>query len=163
VGAIIYGRGATPHLGAPYGCSSLQVCELVRVALAPGRVHPTSRALSVSLRLLARTNPGLRLVVSFADISQGHVGTLYQATNWVYSGTTAAANEYYFRGRWCHQREITSGAFGKGGAIRDYSNLPKRPAAQKHRYLYPLAPELRASLPSRPYPKRATPPDAPVA
>lgn len=32
--------------------------------------------------------PGLRLVVSYADAGQGHVGTIYQATGWLYPDTS---------------------------------------------------------------------------
>lgn len=156
-GAIVYGRGATPTLGDPYGLDKLEVCELVRVALAPGRTVPTSRALGVSLRMLQRSNPQLRLVVSFADAAQGHVGTLYQATNWLYFGLTSAAQQFFYKGRWCHNREISSGAFGKGGAVANMAALPKRTAPPKHRYLYPLDEQLRTLLAQRaqPYPKHS--------
>ena len=42
-GAIIYGLGANRHLSRPFGLEDTEVCELVRVALAPGRNHPTSQ------------------------------------------------------------------------------------------------------------------------
>ena len=43
---------------------------------------------AIALRLLARHSPGLRLVVSYADPAQGHVGTIYQAAGWTYLGVT---------------------------------------------------------------------------
>lgn len=154
VGAIIYGRGASPELGNAWGLSSTQCCELVRIALAPGRKLPTSRALSVSLRMLAKGNPDLQLVVSFADVEQGHVGVLYQATNWLYAGKSGGGHKFFYKGRWCHQREITSGAFGKGGSIADYRDLPKRVSLPKHRYIYPLHSQLRGTIKPEPYPKQ---------
>jgi len=153
VGAIIYGRGAARTLGAAWGCDQTQCCELVRIALAPGRTVPTSRALSVSLRMLAKTNPGMQLVVSFADPAQGHVGTLYQATNWLYTGDTAPASQYFYKGRWCHLRDVTSGAFGKGGAVPGYRDMPKRATLPKHRYVFPLTNEVRKRVAALPYPK----------
>ena len=149
VGVIVYGRGASMSLGDAYGCSSLEVCELVRVALSPGRHVPTSRPLGYSLRLLSRMNPGLRLVVSFADPAQGHVGTLYQATNWIFAGVTAEAPMFLYRGRWCHLREVAFGAFGKGGAVAGFRDLPQRTAPPKYRYLYPFASGLRRELVER--------------
>jgi hypothetical protein len=86
VGAILYGSGANRHLARPFGLKGTQACELVRVALAPGREHPTSRCLAISLRMLQRQSPGLRLVVSYADTKEGHLGVIYQATNWIFLG-----------------------------------------------------------------------------
>lgn len=79
VGAIIYGTGASPYLSARFGLERMEVCELCRVALAPGRSHPTSQVVAVSLRLLHRHSPGIQLVISFADLGRGHLGTIYQA------------------------------------------------------------------------------------
>ena len=70
----------------PFGLESTEACELVRVALAPGRHHPTSQCLAQSLKLLRRQSPGLRLVVSYADTKEGHLGIIYQATNWLFLG-----------------------------------------------------------------------------
>lgn len=155
VGCIMYGRGASKELGTQWGLTFTQCCELVRIALAPGRVVPTSRALSVSLRMLHSSSPDLKLVVSFADAAQGHVGKLYQATNWLYCGMTAPAPTYLHKGRWCHLRDVTSGAFGKGGAVANYRDLPKRIAPPKYRYLYPFDAAVRASVKQLPYPKAA--------
>ena len=33
IGAILFARGASPHLGDKYGLQQTEVCELVRVAL----------------------------------------------------------------------------------------------------------------------------------
>ena len=104
-GAILYGVGATPHLASPFGLKSTQVCELVRVALAPGRQHPTSKCVAVSLRLLRRQSPGLKLVVSYADLGEGHLGTIYQAGGWLYLGIS---EQSYIRvlGRVVHPRTL---------------------------------------------------------
>lgn len=157
VGVIVYGRGASQHLGAAFGCTQFETCELVRVALAPGRTVPTSRALGISLRLLRFGNPDLKLVISFADPAQGHAGILYQATNWLYTGLTSSSPQYLWRGRWCHNREMTSGAFGKGGRVANISDLPMRMTEPKHRYVYPLLEATRASIDCQPYPKAYTP------
>ena len=86
VGAIIYGRGATPEIGKPYGLEQTEICELVRIALKE-HVSPVSRMIAVSLRMLKRWSPGLRMVVSFADTTQGHHGGIYQASGWCYTGS----------------------------------------------------------------------------
>lgn len=59
VGAILYGSGANRHISRPFGLKPTEACELVRVALAPGRRYPTSKCLAISLKLLRRQSPGL--------------------------------------------------------------------------------------------------------
>ena len=39
------------------------------------------------LKQLKKDAPMVRLVVSYADCDQEHLGTIYQATNWIYEGT----------------------------------------------------------------------------
>lgn len=77
-GCILYARGASPHIACPYGLAQGQVLELVRVALngkqGQGR---TSQAVAMSLKMLKKHCPLCRLVVSFADCDQNHLGTIY--------------------------------------------------------------------------------------
>jgi len=161
VGAIIYGLGANRHLARPFGLKDTQACELVRVALAPGREHPTSQCVAISLRLLRRQSPGLRLVVSYADAGQGHVGTLYQAGGWLYLGTS---DQSYIRvrGQVEHPRTLYDRFGPKGQSIpwlREHVDprAERVPMAPKHKYVMPLDKKLRRELESRalPYPKNA--------
>jgi len=160
-GAIIYGLGANRHLARPFGLATTECCELVRVALAPGREHPTSQCVAVSLKLLKRQSPGLRLVVSFADLGQGHLGTLYQAGGWLYLGTS---EQSYFRihGRVVHPRTVYD-RYGPGGQSIGWlrGNVDPRAErveqASKLRYVMPLDRAMRRQLAPQalPYPKSA--------
>jgi hypothetical protein len=157
IGAVLFARGNSPTLGASYNLSQTEVCELVRVALTEHGA-PVSRIVSISIKLLKKQSPGLRLIVSFADPAQGHNGAIYQAGNWVYTGKSLSSWQWFYEGEWKHNREITSGAFGRGGAIANYTKLPKRLSPGKHRYLYPLDDEMRQKIGklAKPYPKRIT-------
>ncbi|KWN78331.1 hypothetical protein WM24_29585 [Burkholderia ubonensis] len=154
VGCVLFGRGASPMLGAPYGLSQLECCELVRIALT-AHTAPVSRIVKLAIRLLRENSPGLRLIVSFADATRGHHGGIYQAGNWLYLGKTAASVEYFHDGRWKHQREVSGGAFGGQRKIADPTGLPKRRTEGKHRYAMPLDDDIRAKLAPHglPYPK----------
>lgn len=157
VGCVLFARGNTPTLGRRYGLDMTEVCELVRIALTQHE-SPVSRIVAVAVRLLKRANPGLRLIVSFADPAQGHVGAIYQASNWIYAGLSHSEFQFYHQGRWKHRREITSGAFGGQRKVRDYSGLPRRLTPGKHRYVWPLDDEMRQRIAplAQPYPKRPT-------
>jgi hypothetical protein len=150
VGAVVFGIGSgNVTNGRRYGLSrACEMAELTRVALGPHQVQ-VSRVVAISLRMLREQSPGLRLVISMADPAQGHVGGIYQAGGWVYTGRTKPDVEYFFRGKWVHHRTATS--------RRSAAGLPSRPVPPKHRYLMPLDPDMRARiLPlAQPYPKRA--------
>lgn len=155
IGAVVFARGANNAIGREFGLSQEQVCELVRVAL---REHaaPVSQIIAVALRLLRSHSDGLRLVVSFADSRQNHHGGIYQAGNWTYVGRGQGTVEFLHEGRWKHNREVTSGAFGGERKVSDYACLPRRRVIGKHKYLYPLDAAMRKQIdPLRqPYPKR---------
>lgn len=160
IGCVLYGRGASPKLGARFSLEQTEVCELVRVALAS---HETavSRIVAISLKFLKKHNANLKLVVSFADTNQGHHGGIYQAGNWVYSGTSNSNK--FFRdkaGRMWHPRQVsTSGEikqFGKRVACVKRSDCEPVVQAGKHRYLMPLCESINPAVEAlrKPYPKR---------
>ena len=109
---------------------------------APGLRHPTSQCVAVSLKLLRRQSPGLRLVVSYADAGQGHVGTIYQATGWLYLGTS---DQSYLRiaGQVVHPRTVYD-RYGRGGQSVAWLRKNVDPKACR----VPMAPKLK-SPPSR--------------
>lgn len=85
-GVVLFGSGANNKIGNEYSLNQGQVLELVRVALN-GKQSCTSQVVAASLKHLHQDCPLCRLVVSYADCDQSHLGTIYQATNWVYVGT----------------------------------------------------------------------------
>lgn len=50
--------------------------------------------ISRCLKLLVIDRPQTWAVISFSDLTQGHKGTIYQATNFMFCGTTAKATFY---------------------------------------------------------------------
>lgn len=153
VGSIIYGVGATSDLVKRYGLSKNQGCELVRIAL---REHESqvSRMIAITLKMLNRSMPDIRLVVSFADPEQGHHGGVYQATGWIFSGDTQASDEYIYRGRRWQGRSFRNSHKG----MENHPDVVKVKGSSKHRYLMPLDKEMSESIHhlSKPYPKRVT-------
>lgn len=158
IGAVIYGRGASPELGASYGLTQIECCELVRVALTTHKTS-VSQIVTETLKKLKKTNPGLRLIVSFADPEQSHRGTIYQAMNWIYCGQSLSSKEYYYKGKWFHSRMLRPTGFGTIPEIAKLSKeqqkqLPVREKKGKFRYIYPLDKAMRRKVTklSLPYP-----------
>ena len=108
-GCIIFGGGATPNIIKPFGMKTGEVMELVRVALN-GKQPCTSECVSAALRQLHKDEPQVKLIVSFADMDQGHYGTIYQATNWIYLGTVYAGGSggFIVQGKRMHRKSVYS-------------------------------------------------------
>lgn len=123
--------------------------------------HAASTLISYGLRQIQAA--GFRIVVAFSDPDAGEVGTVYQATNWIYCGKTAKRPDYFD----ANGDRIT----GHVGKIQKWMTRRARP--RKGRYVHLLGNRrekraLRAALrwPVEPYPKRdaaeVSRPDTPV-
>lgn len=159
-GCILYGSGANNNLPKPYGLVSGQVVELVRMALN-GKQESTSKAMAISLKLLPKLLPLCKLVVSYADIDQNHIGTIYQATNWFFTGETniGMRTGFIINGKKTHNKTVHSkGIVQSLDEVRKHLDPNAEPyiTKGKRKYIYPLTKDLRPlckSL-SKPYPKK---------
>ena len=123
-----------------------------------GQTHNlVSRIISIAVKMLKREMPGIRLLVSYADLNQGHKGKIYQATNWLYVGMTGYEASITLNGKLTHRRTINS----KYGTS-DIQWLRKciDPSATRYegkpkfKYLLPLDDEMAEHIRSlsKPYP-----------
>ena len=116
-----------------------------------------SRILGVVLRAL-RKQTGVKFIVAYADSAQGHVGTIYQASNWIYTGLSQATPLYELEGQAPRHSRSFSHAFGTRG-VKHFAaygvSLRKVPQQPKHRYFYFFDPAWRSRLRvgAEPYPK----------
>jgi hypothetical protein len=120
-----------------------------------------SRLIGGSLAAIERQYPETWAVITFADEEVGHIGTIYQATNALYTGTTTSdtSQKYYVnaegdRRSWRSVRE--KGRSGLPGWTLTQASKPK------HRYVYVLGSKTQRrqrrallKLPVLPYPKAA--------
>ena len=162
-GVVLYGYGATINISRPFDKWNGQVMELVRVALNGRQGHGrTSEAVAMTLKAIHREAPWVDLIVSYADLDQGHVGTLYQATNWVYIGCRGAGQRCAFviNGKKMHPKSVYSKGWRESILwLREHVD-PKAEeviVAGKHKYVYPMTKSMRArlSLISEEYPTKS--------
>ncbi len=153
IGAVIFVPGATPTLCMTYKISQQQCCELTRVALKKHKT-PVSRIVSIAIKFLKKSNPGLKLIISFADQNEGHHGGIYQAGGWIYVGEGGPKKIPFLNGKQIHERSL-SVLVKQGKARRE--DCDWRPVLPKHKYLMPLDKEMRKKIEPlrKPYPKRA--------
>ncbi|NQW18616.1 MAG: DNA methyltransferase [Chloroflexi bacterium] len=116
-----------------------------------------SRVLGVVLRHLKR-HTRIKFLVTYADPAVGHVGTIYQATNWLYTGLSqAAAMLDLGDGIPRHSRSVAH-AFGTHSPAHFASHgidVKRIAQSAKHRYVYFLDRNWtqRLNVPVLPYPK----------
>lgn len=121
VGMVSYGSPASPWL-----CKGIcgeehksDVIELNRLVLKDNLPNEASFLVAKSLKLL----PQPKVVVSYADTAQDHLGIIYQATNFLFTGTTKA-------------RTDMAGKDGKHSRHHLGDRTKRIPRSAKHRYVY---------------------------
>lgn len=106
---------------------------------------------------------GKEIVVSFAEPEMGHLGIVYQATNWIYTGLSAKRTNWTVDGLQSHCQTLADRytASEIREAFGERFSLQPRP--RKHRYVYINAKGIRRAqllaalrYPSLPYPKKTT-------
>lgn len=115
--------------------------------------------------LIGRTlkHAGKEIVVSFADASLGHVGTVYQASNFLYTGLSAKRSNWTVEGIDSHCQTIADKYTADELRAKFGERFTRHPRPRKHRYVYLNAHgRRRAALlsalryPLEPYPKVTT-------
>lgn len=121
VGVVTYGVPASPFLcmGVCGIYNKDKVLELNRLCLNDGVKNGASFLISKSLQML----PKPTIVVSYADTAMGHVGYIYQASNFLFTGTTK-------------ERTDMAGEDGKHSRHNLGNSENRINRSAKHRYVY---------------------------
>lgn len=157
-GVVLFSNGANPNISSEFGLVQGEVVELVRMALN-GKQPFTSQVLSMALKQLRKDAPAVRVVVSYADRNENHIGTIYQATNWYYVGESSNEKGILLNGKITHRRSITK-KYGHSGIDWLRNNIdPKAELLKgltKIKYVFPLNKLETKKLKemSKPYPKK---------
>ena len=139
IGVVTYGTPASAPLrdGVAGKEWSDKVLELNRLCCL-NRANVASQLVGQSLRMLPKPS----IVVSYADTAQGHVGYVYQATNFLYTGLSAKRTDWKVKGKE-HLHGATIADESRGQANRaawmrekygEAFYLEERP--RKHRYVF---------------------------
>jgi len=149
IGVVTYGVPASYHLciGIAGKEEKDNVLELNRLVIKPDAEgkNLASYLVGHSLKMLKNGT----YVVSYADTAWSHVGYIYQATNFIYTGLSAKRTDKY-QPSGLHPR-----AYNK-----DDHSMMRQSRSQKHRYIYLVGDKktkklMRSKLkyPILPYPK----------
>ncbi|MFC1935653.1 DNA methyltransferase [Chloroflexota bacterium] len=159
LGAVTLGVGPVNAYRLVRGAASRDCLTLTRLWLSDELPsNSESRVLGVLLRSLCR-HTTMKFMVSYADPSQGHLGTIYQATGWLYTGLSDATPLFDCGDGVPRHSRTLSNAFGTHSVSyfqRKGFKATTIPQAAKHRYIYFLYPTWQPRLvaPVLPYPKK---------
>ena len=167
IGVIIYGDPIGRHSGGSISelLDRADVYELTRLYIHDGYgSNIGSWFISQSFKWL-KENTNIKALISYADPKEGHAGTIFQATNWIYQGYSIRPNDTYsFKlkpdDEWIHGRTLANTY-----RTNDIEKLKKkfgntflyRVEPLKHRYVYLLKNKRKLMKhlkhPIKPYPK----------
>jgi hypothetical protein len=168
IGVITYGDPVGRHSGISI-CELLdrtEVYELTRLYVHDGYgSNIESWFISQSFKWLKQNKPKIRALISYASPVEGHLGIVYQATNWIYQGNRIRPNDsWLFRlekdGDWIHGRTLANTY--KTNDIKKLKTKIGRTFwmkkdLRKHRYVYALRDKRKIlknlKYPSLDYPK----------
>ena len=157
-GVVMYGTPSSAPLrsGIAGPEHALNVVELTRLWVSDD--VPANGESFLIGRTVARA--GKEIVVSFAEIEQGHAGIVYQATNWLYTGLSAKRTNWTIEGDARHCQSIADQYTAAEIREKYGDKFTLQPRPRKHRYVYINAKrkrraEILAALryPVIPYPK----------
>ena len=140
VGIVTYGTpfSSTLRKGICGDDYKLDVLELNRLVLKYNRPNEACRLVGKSLRQL----PKNKIIVSYADTAQDHLGVVYQATNFLYSGLSAKRTDTVVAGKeHLHSQSVVDEFRGQPNRAQlmrdkygDALRTVQRP--RKHRYVF---------------------------
>ena len=158
LGALTMGVGPFNGHSLVEGAARGECLTLSRLWLSE-ELPKNSESLVIGAVLRAlRKYTDLKFILSYADPVQGHVGIIYQASNWIYTGLSIAMPLYDMGdGKPHHSRSIgnTYGTHSVKYLQSHGVDIKAVPQTAKHRYLYFLDQgwQDRLRCPVLPYPK----------
>lgn len=98
IGMAIYGYPQKPGVTSlRLDIPTKEVLELKRLFIEdiPTLPHIESYVLSKTLKMVKKEMPEIKVVITYADNREGHLGTIYQATNAIYIGKSSGQLHKY--------------------------------------------------------------------
>ena len=159
VGVIMYGSPASPSL-----CKGIcgedekdNVIELTRLWIKD-EVGKNAESFLIGNTM---KRVGKDIIVSFADTNQGHLGTIYQATNGIYTGLSAKRTEWSIKGLDLHCKSLSNLGTAEQLKAKYGDSFSYKERSIKHRYIWFIGSKKRKKellnklkYPIKKYPKK---------
>lgn len=133
-GVVTYGSLPTPQVkNGMFADKGIEIIELNRLCIESSWKNAASFLVGSSLRLL----PKPLAVISYADGGQGHIGYVYQATNFIYTGGVVAHDsEYIVNGKKIHPRTLAAQGITNPAEWAKENGIERIKPKEKHRYVF---------------------------
>lgn len=139
VGVVTYGSPASSTIRKSLNLKdNTLLLELNRLCLLDNIKNEASYLISQSIKKLPKNTA----IISFADSKEFHTGYVYQACNFIYTGTTKPNKEWHLKSNPnLHSKNVYSLAKGKVNKIKymidEYGDdFEIKSSSTKHRYIY---------------------------
>ena len=145
VGVVVYGYpiGRNAALSISPIIKEKEVLELTRLWISDSEGKNTeSWLLGQSFKWLKQHASDIKVLISYSDPNAGHVGIIYQATNWLYQGRNSDSRWYLINNELLHPRTVYS-RFGTRAieelkVMDKIKNVEIVEVERKYRYIYIL-------------------------
>lgn len=134
IGCVVYGTPSSAPLrsGICGEDEKNNVIELTRLWIEDDTPKNTeSFLIGNTIKLIDK-----EIVVSYAEIEQGHIGIVYQATNWLYTALSAKRTSWVIEGMDKHCQTIADKYTAKELREKYGDKFKSVPRPRKHRYVY---------------------------
>lgn len=134
-GVVIYGQPSPPIQKHAFENRDFRLYELTRLVIQTTKPNAASFLVGRSLRMLSEQPSA---VVSYADSEWGHAGIVYQATNWLYTGSVKGHDKTYIvDGERLHPMSVID-RYGVTDPTRwaKENGIETAPSSSKHRYFF---------------------------
>jgi len=126
-GVITYGQVSARDLAQSLfvGGNQDNTWEFLRMVVLDECKCPRTWFISKTIKDLKVKHPEIKCLVSFADQTEGHFGYVYQASNWLYLGTTGKKYHYLVAEKRVNKRMAFDKARQLGLTEAEYIKLNK--------------------------------------
>lgn len=132
-GVVVYGQPSAPIQRFAFADRDFKLFELSRLVIQTPTRNAASFLVGRSLRMLEQPSA----VVSYADSEWGHVGAIYQATNWLYTGATRSHDHLYLvDGKRTHPMTLRDRGITDPKRWSRENGIKTVPPSDKHRYFF---------------------------
>jgi hypothetical protein len=131
-GVCVFGQPSPPIQKHAFNDRDFRLYELSRLVIQSKTKNSASFLISNALKLL---EPKPCAVVSFADTEWNHCGFVYQATNWIYTGSTVSHDHMYLiDGKRVHPISLRDKGITNPKEWAKNNNIQTLKPLPKHRY-----------------------------
>jgi hypothetical protein len=144
IGVIVYSTPIRQEVASKQGYQYKEVLELSRLVIHPDFQikNLASYLISKSINYIRNSHPWIKCLVSFADMTHNHQGTIYKASNWKLDGEVSP--DYWYaddKGYICHKKTLWNHAKKMSMTESEYCNkfsYVKVFGEKKFRYVYKM-------------------------